>query len=54
MTQQLSKGKHLIEGGLHLHHGGKHGGMKADVVVEKELRVLLLHLQEENAIVGVA
>ena len=39
------KGKHLIGAGLqfrgsvHCHHGGKHGSMQADVVLEKELEV---------------
>lgn len=27
------------------HHGRKHGGVQADVVLEKEMRVLLLDLQ---------
>jgi hypothetical protein len=27
------------------HHGGKHGGMYADMVLEKELRVLFLDPQ---------
>ena len=35
------KGKHLIGPGLqvqslvHCHHGGKHGGMQADLVLER-------------------
>ena len=46
------KGKHLTGAGLqfsdlvHCHHGGKHGGMQVDVVLEKELRVLHLGQQE--------
>ena len=45
------KGKHLIGAGLqfrdlvHYHHGGKHGSMQADMVLEKELRVLHIDLQ---------
>jgi hypothetical protein len=40
------KGKHLIGAGLqfrglvHYHHGGKHGDMQGDVVLERQLRVL--------------
>ena len=30
------------------HHGGRPGGTQADVVLEKELRVLQLHLQAEG------
>ena len=46
-----SKGKHLISAGLefrslvHCHHSGKHGGMQADMVLKKELRVVHLDLQ---------
>jgi hypothetical protein len=42
------KGKHLIGAGLqfqifvHYHHGGKHGNLQANMVLEKELRVLHL------------
>jgi hypothetical protein len=34
-----------FRGSVHYHHGGKHGGMPADMVLEKELRVLHLDLQ---------
>ena len=46
------KGKHLVGAGLqfrgsvHYYHGGKHGIMQADVVLEKELRVLHLDSKE--------
>ena len=30
---------------VHYHHGGKHGGTQADMVLEKELRVVHLDLQ---------
>jgi hypothetical protein len=33
---------------------GKHGGMQADMVLEKELRALHLDLQEENATLDLA
>ena len=39
------KGKYLSGAGLHYCHGGKHGGMQADMVLEKDLRVLHLDLQ---------
>jgi len=45
------KGKHLIVAGLqcrdlvHFCHGGKHGGMQADMVLRKELTVLYLDQQ---------
>ena len=45
------KRKHLIGAGLqfggsvHFHHGGKHDGMQADMVLEKELRVQHLDRQ---------
>ena len=45
------KRKHLVRASLqfislaHYHHGGKHGGMQADMVLEKELRVLHLDPQ---------
>jgi hypothetical protein len=48
-----SKGKHLIgaslqfRGLVHYHHGGKHGGMQADTVLEEQLRVL--HLDQQAA-----
>ena len=44
------KGKHLIGAGLqfrgsvHYHHGRKHGSIQADMVLEKELRVMHLHV----------
>ena len=47
------KGKHLIGAGLqlrdlvHCHHGGKHGGMQADMGLEKKLRAL--HLDPQAA-----
>jgi hypothetical protein len=43
------KGKHLIEAGLqfHEHHGGKHGGMQADMEIERDLKVL--HLDPQAA-----
>ena len=34
-----------LRGSVHYHHGGKHGSMQADMVLEKELRVLHLDLQ---------
>lgn len=43
--------KKLIEAGLHFrgliyyHRSSKHGGMQADLVLEKDLRVLHLDLQ---------
>ena len=38
----------------HYHHGGKHGSIQADMVLEKELRVLeqICREQEENEILG--
>ena len=44
------KGSHFIGAGLQFrglvhHHGRKHGDMQADMVLEKELRVLHLALQ---------
>jgi hypothetical protein len=38
-------------GSVHYHHGGKHGRIKADMVLEKELRVLHLDLQEAEVCV---
>ena len=44
------KGKHLIRlaysfrGSVHYHHGGKHGSIQADMMLEKELRVLHIDL----------
>jgi hypothetical protein len=35
-----------FRGLVHYHHGGKHGFVQADMVLEKELRVLHLDLQE--------
>jgi hypothetical protein len=29
-----------LRGSVHYHHGGKHGNMQADMVLEEELRVL--------------
>jgi hypothetical protein len=46
------KGKHLTEtwfsfrSFIYYHHGRKHGGIKADMVLEEELRVLHLDPQE--------
>ena len=43
-------GQHLIglsynvRGSVHYHHGRKHGSVQADMVLEKELRVLHLDL----------
>ena len=34
-----------LRGSARYHHGGKHGSMQADLVLEKELRVLHLDLQ---------
>jgi hypothetical protein len=31
-----------FRGSAHYHHGGKHGSMQADMMLEKELRVLHL------------
>ena len=36
-----------FRGSVHYHHGGKHGSMPADTVLEKELRVL--HLDRKAA-----
>lgn len=42
---------HLVRAGLqftglvHYHHGGKHGGMQAGMVLERYLRLLHLDLQ---------
>ena len=40
-----------FRGSVHYHHGGKRGSGQADMVLEKELRVLLLicRQQEERA-----
>ena len=35
-----------FRGSVHYHHGRKHGSIQADMVLEKELRVLHLDLQE--------
>ena len=45
-----------FRGLVHYHHGGKHGGVQADVVLEKEPRVLHFDLQaaEVNAALGLA
>ena len=34
-----------FRGLVHYHHGGKHGSIEADMVLEKELRVLHLDLK---------
>ena len=34
-----------FRGLVHYHHDGKHGGLQANIVLEKELRVLHLDLQ---------
>jgi hypothetical protein len=34
-----------FRGSVHYHHGGKHDNMQADIVLEKELRVLHLDLK---------
>jgi hypothetical protein len=36
-----------FRGSVHYHHGGKHGSIQADVVLEKELRAL--HLDPQAA-----
>ena len=36
-----------FRGSVHYHHGRKHGSMQADMVLEKELRVL--HLDPQAA-----
>jgi hypothetical protein len=36
---------YIVKGLVHYHHGRKHGSMQADMVLEKELRVLCLDLQ---------
>ena len=36
-----------FRGSVYYHHGGKHGSMQADMVLEKELRVL--HLDPQAA-----
>jgi len=36
-----------LRGSVHYHHGGKHGSVQADVVLEKELRAL--HLDPQAA-----
>ena len=52
------KGKHLTGAGLqfrglvHCHHGRKHGGTQADMVLEKELRVL--HRNSQAELLGLA
>jgi hypothetical protein len=33
-----------FEGPVHYHHGGKHGSIQADMMLEKELRVLHIDL----------
>jgi len=35
-----------FRGSVHYHHGRKHGSVQADMVLEKELRVLYPNLQE--------
>ena len=51
MTTFFLKTKYLVRVGLqfrglvHYHHGGKHGGMQADIVLEKELKVQFLDPQ---------
>ena len=50
----LIKENHFIGAGLqsrgsvHYHHGRRHGGMQADMVLEKKLRVLHLDLKKET------
>lgn len=50
MAKATHKGKHLVGAGLqfsslvHYHHGGKHGSVQADMVLE-EPRVLCLDLK---------
>jgi hypothetical protein len=48
------KRKHLIGAGLqlqklvHYYHGGKHGSMKADMVLEKKLRIFCIQIQRQQ------
>ena len=38
-----------FRGSVHYRHGGKHGSVRADTVLEKKLRVLhLIHRQQET------
>jgi hypothetical protein len=34
---------------VHYHHGRKHGAVQTEMVLEKELRILLLDLQAERS-----
>ena len=46
-----------FRGLVHYHHGGKHGSIQADMVLEKELRVLHPDLQtagRETVTLGLA
>ena len=37
-----------FRGSVHYHHGGKHGSIQADMMLEKELRVVHLDWQTEK------
>ena len=63
MTMATLRRKHLIGAGLqfrglvHYHHGRKHGGTQAGMVLEKELRVLYVDPQapgRESETLGLA
>ena len=43
-----------FRGSVHDHHSGKHGGVQADMVLKKELRVLQLDAQVESKTLGLA
>lgn len=44
--KHLTRADLLFRGSVHYCHGWKHGGMQADLVLEKKLGVLHLDLQE--------
>jgi hypothetical protein len=54
------KGKYLTGAGfqprdlVHCHNGREHEGTQVDVVLKKELRSLLVNLQEEKRPLGLA
>jgi hypothetical protein len=45
IKENISVGTYNFRSLVHYHHGRKHGSKQADVVLEKELRVLHLDLQ---------
>lgn len=46
LEESISVGlDYSFRGVVHCHHGGKHGGTQAGVVLEKELRILHLDVQ---------